>query len=123
MRLSLLLVAALALAACNADAPEASGAPDAAATPEAPQTAEATSTVTVDYRGTLPDGSVFDEGERVTFSLLQVVPGFQSNIAGMTEGETKTFVVPPEEGYGGAPPPGIPPGTDLTFEVTLHEVR
>ena len=103
----------LALAACSPDAPAD---PDAVAT--------SASTVTVDYRGTLADGTVFDEATGATFALNEVIPGFQTGIAGMRVGETKTLVVPPEQGYGAAgAPPTIPPGATLTFVVTLREVR
>ena len=111
MRLAAVLFTVCALAAC-ATAPD----PDAVATP--------TSTVTVDYRGTLADGTVFDEGQNVTFSLRDVIPGFQTGIAGMRVGETKTLVVPPEAGYGAAgAPPTIPPNATLTFVVTLKRIR
>ena len=110
-----LLFLAFVLSACASDAP-ANQASVAAATP--------TSTVTVDYRGTLADGIVFDEGRGVTFSLTQVVPGFQRGVAGMRVGETKTLVIAPEDGYGAAGVPGtIPPNATLTFQVTLREVR
>ena len=103
---------ALVLAACSQDAPD----PGAVATPE--------STVTVDYKGTLADGSVFDEGTSVTFSLNEVITGFKTGIAGMHVGETKTLVVPPEEGYGAAgAPPDIPSNATLTFVVTLKAIR
>ncbi len=74
------------------------------------------------YQGRLDDGTVFDESPRATFSLQQVIPGFQTGIAGMTVGESKTMVIPPEQGYGAAPPPGIPPNATLTFDVTLLDV-
>ena len=110
MRLAVLTLA-LSLAACASDSPD----PDARALPE--------STVTVDYRGTLDDGTVFDEGTDVTFSLGEVIPGFKTGIAGMRVGETKTLVIPPEEGYGAlGAPPDIPPNATLTFVVTLREV-
>ncbi len=108
-RLALALL--LAVAACG-PAPD----PDAVATPQ--------STVTVDYRGTLADGTVFDEATDATFNLGEVIPGFKTGIAGMRVGETKTLVVPPEDGYGplGAPP-DIPPNATLTFVVTLKSVQ
>ncbi|MEM8557721.1 MAG: FKBP-type peptidyl-prolyl cis-trans isomerase [Bacteroidota bacterium] len=84
--------------------------------------ATADSTVIVAYEGTLPDGTVFDSNDRARLPLPNMIPGFQTNIAGMTVGETKTFEVAPEEGYGDRPPPGIPPATDLTFEVTLLDI-
>lgn len=126
MRL-LCLVAALALAACQSDpAPGVSeaGPLDAASTEYAStDRVVPTSTVTLDYMGTLPDGSVFDSGTDQTFPLGGVVPGFRDGLVGMAPGETKTFDVAPEDGYGANPPPGIPPGAVLTFEVTVHEIR
>lgn len=122
MKLPLALLAALALAACASDADP--GAPDAVGSRYTydGDVATPTSTVIVDYRGTLMDGTVFDEGKGARFSLEEVVVGFQENIAGMEEGETKGFDVPPEKGYGDNPPPVIPRGETITFEVTLHEV-
>ena len=106
------LALALVFAACSQDAPD----PSAVATPE--------STVTVDYKGTLADGTVFDEGTGVTFSLNEVIPGFKTGIAGMHVGETKTLVVPPEDGYGAlGSPPDVPPNATLTFVVTLKAIR
>ena len=102
----------LALAACG---PEARTDAGAVAIP--------TSTVVVDYRGTLADGTVFDEAEGARFALAEVIGGFRTGIAGMHVGETKTLVVPPEEGYGAAgAPPDIPPNATLTFVVTLRGV-
>lgn len=113
MRLALFLAALVVLPAC---APEMQTGPDAVATPA--------STVTIDYRGTLQDGTVFDEATAATMGLGQVIPGFQSGIAGMRVGETKTLVIPPEQGYGAAgAPPDIPPNATLTFVVTLRGVR
>ncbi|MEM6784580.1 MAG: FKBP-type peptidyl-prolyl cis-trans isomerase [Bacteroidota bacterium] len=80
------------------------------------------STVIVAYAGTLPDGTVFDSNDRARLPLPNMIPGFRTNIAGMTVGETKTFEVLPEEGYGDRPPPSIPPNTNLTFEVTLLDI-
>ena len=106
---------ALVLAACGSETPDPSGAPGVAGP---------TGTVTVAYEGRLGDGTVFDQSDRATFSLRQVIPGFQSGIAGMEVGESKTLVVPPDEGYGASPPPGsgISPTDTLTFEVTLLSV-
>ena len=115
---SLLLV--LALAACEpADPP---GAPEAAVAVDTTHVAEPPSRVVVAYKGRLEDGSVFDESERATFNLDQVIQGFQSGITGMHVGETKSLSVPPEEGYGADPPPGIPPNATLNFQVTLLDI-
>ena len=110
LRPTFLLAALLAFAACEPPDPNAVATPD--------------STVTVDYKGTLADGTVFDEGTGITFGLNEVIVGFKEGIAGMRVGETKTLVIPPEKGYGAAgAPPDIPPNATLTFVVTLREVR
>lgn len=89
------------------------------------EVARADSTVTVAYEGRLEDGRVFDESASATFSLQRVIPGFRTGVVGMRVGETRTFSVPPEQGYGNNPPDGsiIPPGATLIFEVTLLDVR
>lgn len=85
--------------------------------------AEADSVVTVAYEGRLEDGTVFDQNDRATFSLQRVIPGFRDGVVGMRVGETRTFSVPPEEGYGSQQVGSIPPNSTLIFEVTLLEVR
>ena len=103
----------LTIAACG---PETRTDPEAVAIP--------TSTVVVDYRGTLEDGTVFDEAEGTRFALSEVIDGFRTGITGMHVGETKTLVVPPEDGYGPlGSPPDIPPNATLTFVVTLKSVQ
>ncbi|MEM8598652.1 MAG: FKBP-type peptidyl-prolyl cis-trans isomerase [Bacteroidota bacterium] len=91
-------------------------------TENADAVATATSNVRVAYVGTLADGTVFDSNDCIAFGLSGTIRGFRNNIAGMRVGETKTFDVPPEDGYGANPPPGIPPNATLTFEVTLLDV-
>ncbi|MEM6783468.1 MAG: FKBP-type peptidyl-prolyl cis-trans isomerase [Bacteroidota bacterium] len=81
--------------------------------------------VTVAYEGRLADGTVFDSSAGATFILENTIPGFFSNVITMEVGETKTFEVPPEEGYGATPVRDsqgdiiIPANSTLTFEVTL----
>ena len=115
-RLSFLSLA-LVLGACGAEPPPGT-------TDVLDQvTAKPSSTVTIDYTGTLRDGSTFDEGAGVTYPLRNFIPGFRDAVNGMTVGETKTFEVPPDQGYGDRPPPGIPVGDTLIFEVTLRSVE
>ena len=116
----LLLAALLPLAACGPDDAPAEAEPAVAADAAV---AEPTSTVTVAYKGRLEDGSVFDQSDRSTFNLQQVIPGFRDGITGMRVGETKALMVPPEEGYGADPPPGIPPNVTLYFDVELLDVQ
>jgi FKBP-type peptidyl-prolyl cis-trans isomerase len=84
-------------------------------------------TVRVHYKGTLRDGTVFDDsadrGEAATFSLGGVVPCFREGIIRMKVGGRSRLVCPPEMAYGDRGfPPKIPPGATLTFEVELLEI-
>ncbi|MEO0557592.1 MAG: FKBP-type peptidyl-prolyl cis-trans isomerase [Bacteroidota bacterium] len=115
MRSLSILVVAVLLAACGSE-PDIGDGPDSV-------TATPSSTVTIDYRGTLRDGTVFDENDGVTYPLRNFVPGFRDAVNGMQIGETKTFEVPPDQGYGDRPPPGIPPGDTLIFGVTLRDIE
>ncbi len=61
--------------------------------------------VKVHYKGKLEDGTVFEstfEKEPLEFTLgeNQIIPGFESAIVGMEEGNTKTVTVEPNEAYG-----------------------
>lgn len=88
----------------------------------------AADTVKVHYKGTLLDGTSFDDsyerGEPVTFPLSQVVPGWQEGIALMPVGSKYTFWIPSKLGYGERGTPGGPigPNATLVFEVELLEI-
>ena len=62
--------------------------------------------VVVHYSGSLEDGTIFsstyeeDEPFEFTIGEKNVLPSFQDAVIGMSEGETKTIAVPPEDGYG-----------------------
>ncbi len=63
------------------------------------------SRVKVHYKGTLSDGTVFDSSEgrepfEFTIGSGAVIPGFEREIIGMEENETKTFTIPAKEAYG-----------------------
>jgi len=62
-------------------------------------------TVKVHYKGTLDDGTVFDssyERDPLTFTLGdgQIIPGFETAVEGMKEGDSKQVVVSSQEAYG-----------------------
>jgi peptidylprolyl isomerase len=62
-------------------------------------------TVSIHYTGMLESGEVFEstkERSPIEFTLgnQRVIPGIEKGILGMTVGETKTFEVAPEEGFG-----------------------
>lgn len=63
--------------------------------------------VSVNYRGTLEDGTEFDSSlrpgrEPLTFMVGagQMIQGFDQGVEGMEVGETKKLVLPPEQAYG-----------------------
>lgn len=86
--------------------------------------------VTVNYTGTLDDGSVFDSSlkpGRTPFSFLlgagQVIKGWDEGVAGMKVGGTRELVIPPSLGYGAQGAGSvIPPNATLHFTVTLLSV-
>jgi FKBP-type peptidyl-prolyl cis-trans isomerase FklB len=86
------------------------------------------SSVTVDYRGSLVDGSEFDSSysrnEPTTFGLASIIPGWQEALQLMSVGSKWQLVIPPELAYGdrGAPP-AIPPSATLVFEIELLSIQ
>ncbi len=83
----------------------------------------AADTVRVHYRGTLMDGTVFDEsynrGEPVEFPLSGVIPCWTEGVARMTVGSKAKLICPPDIAYGDRAQRTIPAGSTLTFEVEL----
>ena len=81
--------------------------------------------LSVQYRGTLDDGTEFGCG-RLTCTLGsgEVVRGLDLGLAGMKEGGTRAIRIPPRLGYGdeGRPSGGIPGGAWLLFVVNLLRV-
>ena len=88
-----------------------------------------TDTVTVNYRGTLVDGTEFDSsvkrGKPATFSLDQVVAGWTEALTLMQEGAKWHIVVPANLAYGSLGTPGGPigPNAVLIFEIELLSVQ
>lgn len=62
--------------------------------------------VAVRYTGRLDSGDVFDSNEdgadalEFTVGAGMVIPGFESAVLGLGEGESRTVRIPPEEAYG-----------------------
>jgi FKBP-type peptidyl-prolyl cis-trans isomerase len=82
--------------------------------------------VTVHYRGTLPNGTVFDSsrdrGQPASFGLDQVIPCWTEAVQKMKVGGQARIVCPPGLAYGAEGRPGIPPNAPLVFEVELLEI-
>lgn len=61
--------------------------------------------VSVEYKGTLGDGEVFDSSEgrqplEIKMGAGQVIQGFESALMGMALNEKKTFTLEPDAAYG-----------------------
>ena len=92
------------------------------------KTPNTASKVTVNYRGTLMDGSEFDSSyardKPATFEVKRVIKGWREALLLMKEGAKWELYVPPELGYGKAGrDKRIPPNSALIYEVELLSVE
>jgi FKBP-type peptidyl-prolyl cis-trans isomerase FklB len=87
----------------------------------------ANDTVTVNYKGTLTNGTEFDNsykrGEPATFSLDHVIRGWTEGLQLMSVGAKYKFYIPYQLGYGLNEMGTIPAGSALVFEVELLNVK
>ncbi len=89
------------------------------------QQAKAGDRVSVHYRGTLADGTMFDQSHgrgpfQFNLGAGQVIKGWDEGVAGMRVGGQRKLTIPPEMGYGARGAGGvIPPNATLIFEVEL----
>ena len=83
------------------------------------------STVTVAYKGYLTDGTVFDESDSngITFSLKNVIKGWQEGIPLFKEGGSGILLIPSALGYGSSAQGQIPANSVLIFEINLIDVQ
>lgn len=85
----------------------------------------ACSNVTVKYKGTFTNGTVFDEtktGETITFPLSRVIRGWLNGIPLIKTGGKIRLYIPPSLGYGAERYMDIPGNSILFFEVELVSV-
>lgn len=81
--------------------------------------------ISVHYKGTLLDGTVFDESTnrgpfQFTLGVGQVIKGWDQGCAGMCIGEKRKLVIPSDLAYGKRGAGGvIKPDATLVFEVEL----
>jgi len=92
-------------------------------------------TLTVNYVGTLEDGTKFDSsidrGVPFTFvvGIGQVIRGWDEGMLGMKVGEKKHLVIPGEKAYGPRGIPDgkggymIPPNATLIFDVEMLKIE
>ncbi|MBQ0119899.1 MAG: FKBP-type peptidyl-prolyl cis-trans isomerase [Bacteroidales bacterium] len=81
------------------------------------------SVVTCHYRGSLIDGSVFDDswerGCPEAFRVNDLITGFTTALCHMHKGDHWMVYIPWQQGYGKRSIPGIPGCSTLVFEIEL----
>ncbi len=87
-----------------------------------------TDTVTVQYRGTLIDGTEFDssnrKGQPATLSLETVIPGWKEALQMMEVGSKWQLFIPSQLAYGEhGRMPVIEPNATLIFEIELVSIQ
>ena len=88
---------------------------------------KSTDTVTVNYRGTLTDGTEFDSsykrGQPATFPVSGVIKGWTEALQMMKVGSKYQLFIPPDLAYGASGQGSIPPNAVLIFEVELMDTK
>lgn len=61
--------------------------------------------ITIHYKGTLADGTVFDTSEgkeplEFIYGIGMIIPGLEEGLEGLKEGDKKTVEVPADKAYG-----------------------
>jgi FKBP-type peptidyl-prolyl cis-trans isomerase len=85
--------------------------------------------VTVNYIGTLTDGTKFDSSydrkEPFSFTLGEgsVIPGWDQGLLGMKKGGKRKLTIPSDLAYGESGSGPIPPNSTLIFEIELLKVE
>jgi FKBP-type peptidyl-prolyl cis-trans isomerase FklB len=86
-----------------------------------------TDLVVVNYRGSLLDGTEFDNsakhGGPATFQVGRIIPGWKEALQLMKPGAKYELFIPPQLAYDLRSPPEIPPGSMLLFDVELLSVK
>jgi FKBP-type peptidyl-prolyl cis-trans isomerase FklB len=84
-------------------------------------------TIVAHYKGTLLDGTVFDEsygrGQPIVYPLNQLVDGWKQVLVLMPVGSKWQLFIPSDYGYGERGSGLIPGGATLIFDMELLEVR
>ncbi len=83
--------------------------------------------VTVNYTGTLLDGTQFDTSigkTPLTFRVGagSVIPGFDQGMLGMKVGGKRRLTIPPGLAYGASGSGPIPPNSTIRFEIDLLSI-
>ncbi len=91
------------------------------------KTPKAEDTVTVQYKGTLINGTEFDSsykrGQAATFPVNGVIKGWTEALQLMKEGDKWMLYIPADLAYGENGPGPIGPNATLIFEVELESIK
>jgi len=79
-------------------------------------------TVWVNYKGTLLDGTVFDENENTQFVANRVIRGWTEGLGLLGEGGKAILYIPADLAYGERGNRGIEPNATLIFDVEVLKV-
>ena len=79
-------------------------------------------TVWVNYKGTLLDGTVFDENDSTMFVANRVIRGWTEGLGLLGEGGKATLYIPSNLAYGERGNRNIAPNSTLIFEVEVLKV-
>ena len=79
-------------------------------------------TVWVNYKGTLIDGTVFDENDSTQFVANRVIRGWTEGLGLLGEGGKATLYIPAELAYGSRGNQAIAPNSTLIFDVEVLKV-
>ena len=79
-------------------------------------------TVWVNYKGTLIDGTVFDQNENIQFIANRVIEGWTEGLGLLGEGGKATLYIPARLAYGERGNRGIEPNSTLIFDVEVLKV-
>jgi len=83
----------------------------------------ATAVVTVNYKGYLLNGTLFDEGDYFTAPLPNLIKGWQEGIQLIDAGGKIKLITPSHLAYGSQSVGSIPANSVLVFNVTLHSFQ
>lgn len=79
-------------------------------------------TVWVNYKGTLLDGTVFDENDSTKFVANRVIKGWTEGLGLLGEGGKATLFIPADLAYGERGNRNIAPNSTLIFDVEVLKV-
>ena len=79
-------------------------------------------TVWVNYKGTLLDGTVFDENDSTKFVANRVIKGWTEGLGLLGEGGKATLYIPSDRAYGERGNRNIEPNSVLVFDVEVLKV-